>query len=445
MGTALAARSGRRGEAAGARRRRAARRRRDADGRELAVEPGRPRAIRTCWPSCWSTATTRSPAASRSACRTRSARSPPRSGWPPRPRAMRTRSRAPCASWRARPARGPLRRAHVARPVAVRGPAGRALALRGDGGLGALSRRRGPASSYTAPGCERRRSLASLPHPPLDVRAHQPARAVGVARRHRRVIASISSGIDRDRSWAGIAARWRRSTASWMPSAIPIRRRFLVARASVSCQRTSISATSGSASAAAARASSTSASSARQVAPVGAPRGPGGVLALEVDPELGQVLERGPAQVHQRRQRVADRRLRGRHRVGAAALARADLDDPDRLQRAQRLAQGRPPDAELLAQLALARAAARRGGCGRSRSPRAAARRRRRTSGRAGPCRRWVAMPFGLTIPYSPGRDDRDRSQRRRRRVVRRLADGRRRRAVRGGVERQPGLRVPRR
>ena len=156
------------------------------------------------------------------------------------------------------------------------------------------------------------------------------------------------------------------------------------------------------ASAAAARASSTSASSAAQVAAVGAARGPGGVLALEVDAELRQVLERGAAQVHERRQRVADGRLRRRHRVGAAALARADLDDPDRLQRAQRLAQRRPPDAELLAQLALAGQPLAGPDAARSRSPRAAARRRRRTSGRAGPCRNAVAMPFGLTIPYSP-------------------------------------------
>ena len=63
-------------------------------GAGLALEPRRPRARRTCSRSCSSTATTRSPAASRSASPTPSARSPRRSASPRRPRATPTRSRA---------------------------------------------------------------------------------------------------------------------------------------------------------------------------------------------------------------------------------------------------------------------------------------------------------------------------------------------------------------
>ena len=168
---------------------------------------------------------------------------------------------------------------------------------------------------------------------------------------------------------------------------MPIRRRFLVARASASCQRTSSSASSPRGAApprAPRRRSPRARATSRRVR---APRGPGRVLALEVDAELGQVLERGAAQVHERGERVAEGRLRRRDGVGAAALARADLDDPDRLQRAQRLAQRRPADAELLAQLALAGqplAGADAAGVDRLAQLLDA---RRRTSGPAGPCR----------------------------------------------------------
>src|SRR6185437_11253821 len=78
------------------------------------------------------------------------------------------------------------------------------------------------------------------------------------------------------------------------------------------------------------------------------------VLALEVDPELRQVLERRAAQVDERGQGIPDRRLRRRDGVGAAALAGAHLDQAGGLERAQRLAQRGPADAEALAQLALA-------------------------------------------------------------------------------------------
>ena len=127
---------------------------------------------------------------------------------------------------------------------------------------------------------------------------------------------------------AAAAASWRRITASWIPSAIPIRRRFFVARASVSCQRTSMPATSSSVpAAAAARASATIRSSAgcrrrrrgarprrrsRLRSPAGTPRGP-------------PATRHAGSRARRARRRGSTPRA---SRRTAPALARADLDEP---------------------------------------------------------------------------------------------------------------------
>ena len=184
---------------------------------------------------------------------------------------------------------------------------------------------------------------------------HASAAAPRRRRRRRRpaVIAARSAGIVATcSSTCCAAARWRRSTASWMPSAIPIRSRFLrrlrerLVPAHVDLHDVG---------ARAASAPRRRGLQLRDVARVRAPRRPRRVLGLEVHPVLGEVLERRAAQVHQRGERVTERRRRRRRRVRAAALARPHLDQPDRLQRPQRLTQRRPPDPELLAQPALAR------------------------------------------------------------------------------------------
>ena len=140
----------------------------------------------------------------------------------------------------------------------------------------------------------------------------------------------------------------------------------------------------------------------RDVARVRAPGGPGRVLALEVDAELRQVLERRAAQDDERRERVAEgrspraspRTSRRPCRAGprssrpppASAAPRAASGGR---RRTPRTAGARP-------------AAARQGGCGRRGSPRAAGRARRRTSGPARPCRtpwprREAVSVFGFT------------------------------------------------
>ena len=120
---------------------------------------------------------------------------------------------------------------------------------------------------------------------------------------------------------------------------------------------------------------------------VGAPRRPRGVLALEIQTVLREVLERSAAQVDRRRERVADGRapaawpaydpplLPGRTSISPTASS---------TRRASRNV-GRPtPNSS---QSCAPRKASGRSGSVRNRSPRATDRRHRRTNERAAPCR----------------------------------------------------------
>src|SRR5213078_2330295 len=90
---------------------------------------------------------------------------------------------------------------------------------------------------------------------------------------------------------------------------------------------------------------------------VGAARGPPGGVGLEREPELGELLGGRSLQADERREGGGERRLRRARGVRAAGAARADVDDPERLERPQRLADGRSADLEAFREVALVRQA----------------------------------------------------------------------------------------
>src|SRR4051812_20721696 len=88
---------------------------------------------------------------------------------------------------------------------------------------------------------------------------------------------------------------------------------------------------------------------------VGAPRGPPGVVGLEAEAKLGELLWARPTQADERRQSGPESGLRRAGGKGPTGAPGADLDDAQGLERAQRLADRRPSDLEALREVALVR------------------------------------------------------------------------------------------
>jgi len=91
---------------------------------------------------------------------------------------------------------------------------------------------------------------------------------------------------------------------------------------------------------------------------IGASRRPPSGVGLEGEPELRELLSVRSLEADERRKRGAERRFGGARGVGTAGAPRADLDDSERFEGAERLADGWSSDLESPGEIALVRQAA---------------------------------------------------------------------------------------